>query len=96
MPGLDGTGPRGMGSMTGGGRGVCGSWGVGPALRGRRISSGMGYGRPRRSYRWGFTPFAPRESQEQELDFLREQARVMRDDLEQIETRMAEITTDEK
>ena len=33
MPGFDGTGPRGMGPMTGGGRGFCSPWGVGAALR---------------------------------------------------------------
>lgn len=34
MPGFDGTGPRGMGPMTGGGRGFCSPWGIGAALRG--------------------------------------------------------------
>ncbi len=29
MPGFDGTGPRGMGPMTGGGRGFCSPWGMG-------------------------------------------------------------------
>lgn len=28
MPGFDGTGPRGMGSLTGGGRGLCGYYGL--------------------------------------------------------------------
>ena len=37
MPGFDGTGPRGMGPMTGGGRGFCSPYGFG---RGR----GRGYG----------------------------------------------------
>jgi len=32
MPGFDGTGPRGMGPMTGGGRGFCSPWGIGAAL----------------------------------------------------------------
>jgi len=36
MPGFDGTGPRGMGPMTGGGRGFCSPWGLG---------SGYGFGR---------------------------------------------------
>lgn len=39
MPGFDGTGPRGMGPMTGGGRGFCSPWGVG------RRSYGAGLGR---------------------------------------------------
>jgi len=29
MPGFDGTGPRGMGPMTGGRRGFCSPWGLG-------------------------------------------------------------------
>ena len=39
MPGFDGTGPRGMGPMTGGGRGFCSPWG-----RGRIYNFGGGYG----------------------------------------------------
>ena len=36
MPGFDRTGPRGMGPMTGGGRGFCSPWGMGaPYGRGR-------------------------------------------------------------
>jgi Family of unknown function (DUF5320) len=34
MPGFDGTGPRGMGPMTGGGRGFCNPWGVRGLRRG--------------------------------------------------------------
>jgi len=37
-----------------------------------------------------------RPSREQELGFLKKQAQAMREDLEQIEVRMAEIATDEK
>jgi hypothetical protein len=40
MPGFDGTGPRGMGSMTGGGRGYC-AIPVGPRLFGRGRASGF-------------------------------------------------------
>jgi len=44
MPGFDGTGPRGMGPMTGGGRGFCAPWGMGrmPGF-GRRYGFGRGY-----------------------------------------------------
>jgi len=41
MPGFDGTGPRGMGPMTGGGRGFCASPVYGP-----RPGYGAGYGLP--------------------------------------------------
>ena len=33
MPGFDGTGPMGMGPMTGGGRGFCSPSGIGAGLR---------------------------------------------------------------
>jgi hypothetical protein len=36
MPGFDGTGPGGMGPMTGGGRGFCSPGGVGAASAGYR------------------------------------------------------------
>ncbi|HUX48563.1 MAG TPA: DUF5320 domain-containing protein [Dehalococcoidia bacterium] len=39
MPGFDGTGPRGMGPMTGGGRGFCSPWSIG-----RMYGFGRGYG----------------------------------------------------
>jgi hypothetical protein len=42
MPGYDGTGPRGMGPMTGGGRGFCAIPGTG---RGFGIGRGLGFGR---------------------------------------------------
>ena len=45
MPGFDGTGPRGMGPMTGGGRGFCGPYGVGMGYGlGRGFGFGRGYG----------------------------------------------------
>jgi hypothetical protein len=57
MPGFDGTGPRGMGPMTGGGRGFCnplwtGPWGgvnPWPGYRGYSPSRGYGHG----PYPWG-------------------------------------------
>ena len=57
MPGYDGTGPRGMGAMTGAGRGFCSPIG-GRAVRGVRSSlaprfgRGGGYGYYERG--WGF------------------------------------------
>jgi hypothetical protein len=44
MPGFDGTGPRGMGPLTGGGRGFCRPWGMGRMYGyGRRYGFGRGY-----------------------------------------------------
>ena len=91
MPGLDGTGPMGMGPMTGGGRGFCSPWGV---AAGRRM-----YGYPRRmpyAYpyygTYGFGPFVPRIPREQELDFLKSEAQAMRDELKELETRIEQLS----
>ncbi len=47
MPRLDRTAPRGAGSMTGGGRGLCGAGGLSrpPAHREFRMGGGRGFGR---------------------------------------------------
>lgn len=58
MPGLNGTGPRGIGPMTGGGRGYCA---------------------------------VPLSVPETELDFLKNQSRGLREQLEQIEARIKEL-----
>lgn len=58
MPGFDGTGPRGMGPMTGGGRGFCSPWGIRGMGLGRGYRFGRGYG-PGRGYRFGMgMPYA--------------------------------------
>ena len=98
MPGFDGTGPRGMGPMTGGGRGFCAlplppaqpTYGGGGAYPPYGVPWGMPY------YGAGPTapgagPFVPQMTREQELDFLKNQAQVMRGHLEQIETRIQKL-----
>jgi len=94
MPGFDGTGPRGMGPMTGGGRGFCAV----PLSAAWSTYSGRGayplYGVPYYGAgpaTPGAMPFAPQMTREQELDFLKNQAQAMRGHLEQIETRMQEL-----
>ena len=62
MPGFDGTGPRGMGPMTGGGRGYC---------------------------------VVPLGIPEAELDSLKNQARALRIQLEQIEARIENLRNTE-
>lgn len=52
MPGFDGTGPRGMGPMTGGGRGFCNPYS--PLYYGTWPSYGAGFGRPLRGGRGGW------------------------------------------
>lgn len=44
MPNMDGTGPQGMGPMTGRGMGPCGQGG-GQGFRGMRRGAGRGFGR---------------------------------------------------
>lgn len=108
MPGFDGTGPRGMGPMTGGGRGFCSPWGIGAALRSGVASPYAGtpypfYGRPGpmpfyRGYGsgqpWvapGASPYTPQMTREQELEFLRDQAQMMGEQLERIQKRVQEL-----
>jgi hypothetical protein len=88
MPGFDGTGPRGMGPMTGGGRGFCSPWGIGTAYRSYGMAPEVGYG-----YRaaWGFSPFAPTMTKEEELSWLKSQSQVMKGQLKQIETRIKQL-----
>ena len=91
MPGFDRTGPRGMGSMTGGGRGLCNARGVGTSYRG----FGMGFrgntppwpyiGRGRGGYarcrypRFTETLNYPNVSRDQEINELQNQAQAMRE-----------------
>jgi hypothetical protein len=97
MPGFDGTGPRGMGPMTGGGRGFCSPWGIGAAFAGYGIPPRMGYGYPYYGRAGmpatapGAVPFAPQMTREQELDSLKNQAQAMREQLGQIEARIQQL-----
>jgi len=43
----------------------------------------------------GAVPFAPQVTREQELDFLRNEAEAVREQLEQIETRIQRLTSEE-
>lgn len=92
MPGFDGTGPRGMGPMTGWGRGFC----VVPLSPSSPTYTAKG-GYPPIYGVLGGTPyygaestnpaavaFASQVTREQELDFLKNQAQAMKGQLEQI------------
>lgn len=104
MPGYDGTGPQGMGPMTGGARGMCNPAAAGyPA--GYGFGRGMAYGRgakgvgPGRGLRRGFRaggalpvyPPAYGWSEESELTALKAQAAAMKNTLDQINQRIAEL-----
>ena len=95
MPGFDGTGPAGLGPMTGGGRGYCSPWGIGTALRGRGIPSRAGYGYPYRGvgqFVPGAMPFIPQMTREQELDLLKTDAQALRGQLKEIEARIQDLS----
>ena len=106
MPGFDGTGPMGMGAMTGGARGLCNPGRVtqpGPmAVRG--LGRGRGHGNRnmywetglpgwKRSNQAGFRgmPSDVPYTPEQELDLLKDQTNYLKAALEAIDARIQEI-----
>jgi len=125
MPAGDGTGPMGMGPMTGGARGYCAGyaapggvrpgsgrafWGRG-AYRGAGRSAGLGFGGGGRGWRhwyyatglprwarWGVPPApvlgAPYTgpSREQEVEMLKDEAQWLKERLDEIGTRMDELS----
>ena len=105
MPGFDGTGPWGTGPMTGGGRGFCVTAGAGRGWYGR--GGGRGYGRGRgfgRGFGWRVwgpayydAPYSnvPPMGREQEVDFLQNQAQAIKEELENIESRISQLQQQE-
>ena len=99
MPGFDGTGPGGMGPMTGGGRGFCSPWGIGAQSRAYGFTPGMGYGYPyygAKPFAPGAMPFAPQMTREQELGFLKSEAQALRDQLKELEGRIGQLSTEKE
>jgi len=89
LPGLDGTGPRGFGPMTGGGGGHCR---VPPGAR------GMGYRRGGIFPRYGGAPMMPywtapvaAPTAEQEIDLLKSEAAALKKELDLIESRIKRL-----
>jgi hypothetical protein len=95
MPGFDGTGPMGMGPMTGGGRGFCSPWGIGAGRRRYGFTRRAPYVYPYQGG-YGFGPFAPRLTREQELDFLKSEAQAMKDGLKELETRIGQLSAEKE
>ena len=89
MPGFDGTGPRGLGPMTGGGRGFCavpaGGRAIGRGRRGAFYGYGMAYGAPY------WAPPATEVTPEEELSILRSEAAALKRELQSIESRIQEL-----
>lgn len=85
MPRFDGTGPMGMGPMTGGGRGFCAV----PLHPAWLAYAGMGFSMPYVAPRgipyYGVPSFAPQIAREEELGYLKGLAQSMREDLKKIE-----------
>ena len=91
MPRFDGTGPMGMGPMTGGGRGFCviplhPAW---PTYAKRRFATpyAASWGAPY----YGVPSFTPQTAKEDELDYLKGLAQSMKEDLEKIEQQIKKI-----
>jgi hypothetical protein len=101
MPGFDRTGPEGMGPMTGGRRGLCGSG------TNRRFASWPGRGRGR-GYRNiyrntgmpGWTEYGNTNpsimDRDEELDFLKEQETLLKNELKSVEKRLRDFGSQHK
>ena len=106
MPGGDGTGPLGMGPMTGRGAGPCAGTDIPgssnmPPGRGR----GMGFGRTRWAVPYyGNAPYLPVDAgpygaaptREQELEMLKSQAEGFQGALQDVQQRISELETEAK
>ena len=124
MPAGDGTGPRGMGPMTGRGAGYCAGYcapGYANPWPGRGFGMGWGRGGGRgRGWRnmyyatglpgwarygyapaWGvlppaaYGPYGAPPTAEQETEFLKSQAEMLKEELDAISQRMAELEQEE-
>jgi hypothetical protein len=113
MPGFDGTGPMGMGPMTGGARGFCNPYGRPFARRGFRqwFGGGRGRGRGYRHMYWatgqpgwmrvgpaGYAgePFAAPYTKDQEMDFLKDQAAALKEELDAIDSRLRDLESEDQ
>jgi hypothetical protein len=92
MPGFDGTGPMGMGPMTGRGMGPCGRGYGRPFGFGRGWGRGRGYGLLGSRYGYYGPAWGGREPAASEgLSDLQAEADLLRRELSEIEKRIAEL-----
>jgi len=106
MPRGDGTGPGGMGPMTGRAAGYCAGYGMPGYMNpyGGRMGGGFGWGRGRG---WGYAqpapfsgvpygplPYAAPYSREQEKEALQNQLKVMEEQVAAMRERIEEIGTE--
>ena len=87
MPGFDGTGPGGMGPITGGGRGFCRP---GSAWTGYRFPRRFGNAYPQRG-RFTSWPAVVPMARDEELQILKLQATNLKRELEGIDERINEL-----
>lgn len=83
MPRMDGTGPRGMGQMTGRGLGPCGYYGYGRGF-GMGYGRGYGWGLP---WNWGYR----QPTQTEEKTIVQDDIAALREELKAAEARLAEL-----
>ena len=111
MPGGDGTGPMGMGPMTGRAAGFCAGFPV-PGYMNPRFGFGAGFGRGRgfiRMYyltglpgwaRFGYPAYYPAYGTampaSSEAEFLKNQAEFLGEQLKQVKERLSELDKEDK
>jgi len=103
MPGFDGTGPRGQGPFTGGGRGYCAGYhvpgymnsvpGRGGLGRGRGLGRGLGR---RWAAQYASVPYSSGIAPKTEAEFLKEQARFMQEEISAVNQRIKELESAQK
>ena len=93
MPRRDGTGPMGMGQMTGRGLGFCGN-----GFYGRRNCYGMGFGRrgfgPGYGAGYGYGPGYGVKQDISEKEFLKNQKEFLESQIELIERELEDLNDD--
>lgn len=95
MPGLDGTGPNGMGSMTGGARGVCSGNTTGSYRNsgyGFRNGRGRGYGRRAFAGNRNYQNPLPVSSDSSEVEEIRAMTESLKNSVEMLNSRLDKMT----
>lgn len=93
MPRGDGTGPMGMGSMTGRALGFCAGYPHPGFAAGQGRRMGRGFGHRNRFWALSQPPVAPTSGQQ--VDALRQQADLLRQSLQNIEAELERLRQDE-